>query len=327
MDKGDRGFGESNGSIGSRARTRPLCMACRQMARITRFWDNNGAVIGILRKFIRPALLGASLLVAGCLDEKDTITVYPDGSGVLHLHKRLGEMISGFVTGFADKKNPQAALDSTLYKDLSEWEGVTAWTGCKAAMDGKCVVTDATAYFDDVSKLRQTEGKQSFTWASNDDGGFTFAWNNSNGSDKDPLDQTSSPEQIAQMVQMMKDLKVVHEVFMPGTVTSAAGAQDHEGRSASSVVTGDDVIRFFGVLDDYRARVAKGDIPKAQASAEVKEKGKVLSMNMQVTCGPANVDDEFAQFQKDFASARDEFASADTASRIEEERKHRSATK
>jgi len=72
-------------------------------------------MFSIMRKLILPGLL-AFPVHAGCLEEKDTVTVYPNGSGTIHLHKKFGEQISGMITSFADKNNPQAAIDKTLYK-------------------------------------------------------------------------------------------------------------------------------------------------------------------------------------------------------------------
>lgn len=278
-------------------------------------------MISLLRKLVLPGLLGLSLFMAGCLEEKDTLTVYPDGSGTIHLHRRFGEQISGMITSFADKNNPQAAIEKNFYKDLSQWSGVTAWTDCKATLDGKCIVNEATGFFNDVSKLKQTEGKntQSFSWTNNADGGFTLTWSSDNQAGQNPLDQPSlPPEQIQQMLTMMKGLKVEHEIVMPSAVTTATGCHDHKDRSASSITTDDDIAKAFAIIDDYRRKVDKGDMPKAQANTEIKAKLQDMSMNMQVACEPGNIDDEFAQFRKDYDKAKADYALADTAKKIQD---------
>jgi hypothetical protein len=277
-----------------------------------------------MRHLLLSGLIGITLLASGCFEEKDTITVYADGSGVFHTHKKYGEAYSQMVTSNGPQQDLQAAIDKAHYKDLSQWDGFTAWAGCKASMDGKLVVNDAVGYFDDVSKLRLTDGTniESFTWTKNPDGGFTITWSNIDSSAKNPLDSpASTPEQVQQLLTMMKGLKVDHEVVLPGIVTVAKGCVDHGGRSATAEMAEKDVASYFSMIDDYRARVDKGEISKAQANSEIEGKTREMSMNLRVTCGPGNVDAEYAQFRKDFEGAKAEYASAGTAAKIENAKK------
>jgi hypothetical protein len=275
-------------------------------------------------KFILAAMFGVSLFVSGCYEEKDTVTVYPDGSGVIHLYKKLGEGFSQMATSNGTKQNLQASLDKDFYKDLALWTGVTAWTGCKASVEDKLVVNDATGYFDDISKLNRSEGTgvQSFSWTRNSDGGFTLSWSNLDSSNQNPLDQAAStPAQVQQMLAMAKGLKVEHEVVLPGAVTASTGAVSGGGRSASAQFTDKDLADYFTSVDDYRARVAKGAISKAQANSELGDKTKVMLMNMRVTCGPGGAPDDFAQFRKAFDAAKADYASAGTAQKIQDAKK------
>jgi hypothetical protein len=270
-------------------------------------------------KLVLPALLSVTLLLSGCYEEKDSITVFADGSGVLHFHKKFGEAYSQEFTSNGTRANLQAALDKELYKELALWSGVTAWTGCKASLDGKLVVNEAAAYFADVSALKRIEGTnaQTFSWTKNSDGGFTLCWTNGDPSNPNLLDQPSpTPEQLPQILTMVKGLKVEHEIILPGPVSSAVGAPKQSGRTASAALTDQSIADYYVILDSYRAKVAKGEMPKAQASSEISAKAKAMSMNMQVTCGPSSAKDEFTAFKQAFEVAKADYSAAHTAQKI-----------
>src|SRR5438874_6355783 len=97
---------------------------------------------------LRPiAVLSVSALLlatAGCLKEKTTITVYPDGSGKIEIKQSFGKQASDMMLMMAqDDEKKQAAADMALHKKLSSFEGVCAWTSVKAAIsdDGKVTGT------------------------------------------------------------------------------------------------------------------------------------------------------------------------------------------
>jgi len=273
----------------------------------------------MISRLLLPALLGVTMLFSGCLEEKDSITVYADGSGVLRIHKKFGEALSQMVSSNATPDKIQAAIDKSLYQDLALWSGVSAWTGCRASLDGKLVSFDAVAFFADVSGLKRTEGAktQTFSWNKNSDGGFTLVWNNVDPSNQNPLDQPAAPPaQAQQMLAMMKGLKVDHELVLPGAVSTAVGAVAHNGRTATAELSDKNVADYFALLDNYRSRVDKGEIAKAQASSEVATKMKAMSLDLQVTCGPGDVGNEFSEFRKAFEAAKADYSATGTAQKI-----------
>jgi hypothetical protein len=264
-------------------------------------------------------LLGLALLASGCYEERDTLTVYPDGSGVFRTHKKYGDTYSQLALSNRKPQELQASMDKALYKDLARWEGFSAWTGCRAYLDDKLIVNDAVGYFDNVAKLRLIDGTtiDRFTWTKNADGGFTITWSNLDPNAKDPLETpTTPPAQVQQVLTMLKGLKVDHEVVLPGAVASSRGCLIQSGRSATAELTDNDVADYFTTLEDYRARVDKGALSRAEANSELKDKIRDMSLNLQATCAPGNVDAEFAQFRKDYARAKSDYASAGTAKKI-----------
>src|SRR5262249_34325389 len=136
------------------------------------------------RKPMRPFALAAVLAVlatSGCLKEKTTITVYPDGSGKIEVSETLGHELADLQLMMADTDEKKAeAAEKSILKKLASWEGVSAWTGFAAKvkkLDEKKneIHGVATGFFEDVTKLRLTEEKSQhdFKWTKNADGGFT----------------------------------------------------------------------------------------------------------------------------------------------------------
>jgi hypothetical protein len=277
----------------------------------------------LTRLFVLTGLLGFPLFVSGCFEEKDSVTVYADGSGKIHLHRKFNKDTTEMMTSTGDKNNMQATLDGTLYKDLGPWEGIAAWADCRAAMDGDCLVTEATGYFRDIAKLKRLEGTetQSFRWAGDKDGGFTLTWSSANSNEKEPFEEpapTAEQKQMADnMLQMLKGLRVEREMILPGPANAWTGCNTHQGRSASLVYTDNDAFKLSALQDDYQKKVDQGVLTKGKARDAFKvESQRLAPQNISVTCGPGSVADEFTQFQKDFARAREEYASADTAQKI-----------
>jgi hypothetical protein len=275
------------------------------------------------------AALGLSSLLmftTGCLEEKDTLTVYPNGAGTIHLYQKLGEQLTGMVTSFApaDKKNE--AVDSTLYKDLAKWQGVTAWAPVKVALADGRISYEATGYFDQVTDLKKTDGDSvtSFAWTATPAGGFKLVWSATDSKKMPSLDEGNDDQDaaIAGMAEMFKGLRIERAVVLPGTIESCASCTEHKGRSASFVITGDDVIKVFDMQKDYRKRIASNQITKEKATAELAEKTKVFSADMEVTSAAGNVSEEFKQFEKDYKKAKADYAAAGTADKIQQAGAH-----
>src|SRR5258708_39352315 len=119
--------------------------------------------------------VGCSLLcMTGCLEEKETVTVYPSGAGTIHVYQKMGEQLSGMITGFAPSPDKKAEfVESQFYKELAKWQGVTAWSPVRGVIENGRVVYEATGYFDNIAQVKKTEADnvQSFTRTPSPDDG------------------------------------------------------------------------------------------------------------------------------------------------------------
>src|SRR5712664_48760 len=118
--------------------------------------------------------LGSFLLcTVGCLEEKDTLTVYPSGAGTIHLYTKYGEQMSGMVTGFAEKGKEKEAVEAPFYKELARWHGVSAWSPVSMSLVNGLITYEATGYFEHVADLKKIyeENIESFAWTADPTGG------------------------------------------------------------------------------------------------------------------------------------------------------------
>jgi hypothetical protein len=289
-----------------------------------------------LRSLATTGLLASLLVVGGCIDEKDTLTVYPNGSGKLHLKQTLGKQMSQVMLMFAgkDADSQKEAAKKALYKELSSWEGTCAWTDLAGSVDAGKVSMEATAYFDDVSKLKKLSDNstETFAWTKNADGTFTLEWNVKNeGTSQKPeknlLDEeTPKQDQVKSFLDLMKDLRMEHEVVMPGAVTDATGCKDKKDRSASGVLSGEDLGPMFkdlvAKIDDYKKKVAAGEMTKENASAELKSKSKSLGLNnVKVTAKAGDTDAEFGEFAKALEAAKKAYPGSETETLVKDAKK------
>lgn len=106
----------------------------------------------------RAALLAASVLLTGCLEEKTHVTLQPDGSGSLRYEQVVGQQLSRLLQStakleakFPPEGDELSAVDGYTAGMLNEWTGVVAWTDVEAGFqaDGRLRVA-ATGWFDDL---------------------------------------------------------------------------------------------------------------------------------------------------------------------------------
>ena len=274
-----------------------------------------------VRLLVLLGITGFLLCLTGCLEEKETLTVYPSGAGTIHVYQRLGDQLSQMITSFAPKDKKTEAIEEGFYKELAKWQGVTAWSPVRATMENNRITYEATGYFDNVNALKKTDGDsvQSVTWTSNPGGGFKLVWHGDNGKKQPPLEEITDEQQqqTDTMIEMFKGLRIERAAIMPGAVDACTGCTEHKDRSASSVITGDDVVQMLAMQKDYRARIASKQITSAKANAEFIEKTNKLSADLEITSAPGNVSAEFAQFKNDYEKAKKDSAAAGTAAKIQ----------
>jgi hypothetical protein len=263
---------------------------------------------------------GVLLCTTGCLEEKETLTVYPSGAGKIHVYQKLGDQLSQMMLSFAPKDKKTETVEEDLYKELGKWQGVTAWSPVSATLENGRVTYEATGYFDDVNALKKTDGEnaQSLTWTSNPGGGFKLVWAGGNSNKSQPLESTTDEQQqqLDGMLEMFKGLRIEREVVLPGTVEACTGCTEHKDRSAAFVITGDQVIQVFAMQKDYRQRIASKQITSEKANAEFLEKTKVYSEDFKITSAPGNASAEFEQFKKDYEKAKSDFVTSGTAAKV-----------
>ncbi len=266
-------------------------------------------------------VLGLLLLPSGCIKGKQTVKINPDGSGTLKIHQALGEQISSMITGFAEKGHEQEAMDKSLYQDLAKWDGIVAWTDVKATLKDGHVVTDATGYFEDATKLGNISNRTRFTWKKNDDGGFSLtSIAEKNDEQKDPFGDKgqSSIMQAQQMKDMFKGLKVEQEFVLPGKVTKTS-TQAHEGRSATMTITDEDIFKILELGESLKKKIDAGELTKEKATAEL-EKTTSSMDRIEVTCAAGSTDDEVAQFKKDLEAAKASYKDSELAKSVATQR-------
>lgn len=301
--------------------------------------------IGDVARLVVAACVAASLV--GCFEEKDSIVVYPDGSGKIHIHEKLGEQLTSLILTFAeDDQKKKEAIDSSLHKELSKWDGVVAWTDLKAelktepdAKEGR-VILEATGWFEDVTKLGKVsaDSAEKITWTKSGDG-FTLEWTEDREKkeeDKDPLESHSipKPEEMSQVMAILKDLRIERHVTMPGPITDAVGAKEKKDRVASSVVTGKEleteVADLMTLADALRKKVAAKETTKDKANDELRARMKKLtadsSGDLKLTCGAADVAAEQKAHREALESAKKSWDASEDKKKVEEARKSERAS-
>src|SRR5258708_2792673 len=233
--------------------------------------------------------VGCSLLcMTGCLEEKETVTVYASCAGTIDIYQKLGEQLSGMITGFAPSPDKKAEfVESQFYKELAKWQGVTAWSPVRGVIENGRVVYEATGYFDDISQVKKTEADsvQSFVWTPSPDGRSKLVWNGGQNQKEQKLEDVTDEQQqqVDQIIEMFKGLRIERVAVLPGAVQSCTGCTQQKDRVASFIITGDDVSRLLVMQKDYRTRIAAKQITSEKANAEFNEKTKIFKSDFQVT--------------------------------------------
>ncbi len=268
--------------------------------------------------------VGCSLLcMTGCLEEKETVTVYPSGAGTIHVYQKMGEQLSGMITGFAPSPDKKAEfVESQFYKELAKWQGVTAWSPVRGVIENGRVVYEATGYFDNIAQVKKTEADnvQSFTWTPSPDGGSKLVWNGGQTQKEQRLEDVTDEQQqqVDQIIEMFKGLRIERVAVLPGAVQTCGGCTEHKDRVASFVITGNDVTKLLQMQKDYRVRITAKQITSEKANAEFTEKTKMFKPDLQITAAPGTVTGEFDQFKKDYEKAKTDSAAAGTAKKIQQ---------
>lgn len=274
-----------------------------------------------MQRLMRVVIVVLMLLITGCLEEKTTVIVYKTGAGTINLNQKIGKKTADLIFSFAkDDAAKNRSAEKILYKELAKWQGVSAWSKPAYSFKDGALIIEATGYFDNVSQLKfdDVDGKttQSFAWVKTNDGRFRFSWLNQNNSEKKDIIGETNMDAIKSIMRDIKDLRIEREMVLPGEVEGCNGCTVHAGRSASSVITDEDVTRYFNQIQDYRQQVAVGKLTKDDANARLQKKGTELSGNLSATCRLGKAGQEFAQFEMAFEKAKAEYANSGIAEKM-----------
>jgi hypothetical protein len=239
----------------------------------------------------------AALALAGCIDYRQEVVVYPDGSGRIVRRLAVKRDVLNLVRALS--KNKVAATDplddfADLGRLRESSRGIAAWGAPERSSQGGWDAVSMTAYFDDVDQVRlflvqPTDGvlerrlEFAARVAKTPAGGVL---------EVDPTSRdTLNPDDPAfrTILPFLKEARMAFSVRVPGKIDRAEGYADVDGRTASLVF---DQARLLPAIKE----------PKGAASLEL---DRLLDERPRISWTAAPVPaDELAEFRKAFAEAR-----------------------
>lgn len=246
-----------------------------------------------------PLLAALGLALTGCLQVEEALTVHADGSGKIVLQVALRtSMLKLMEQGAQQEGLPPGALRAEMSdpsKLLGQAQGIVAVTGVPAVEDGEWFRTGATAYFDDINRVRMASAREgtSTTFSARLSPGTLSLTNRlgeiaggfEKGFRKRAAERGADPEQIKASLEflkpMMDGLRIRIAVTGPAALTEAEGFASKDGATASSTVgpdlflalltepEGEKARRFKAMVarPDARIRWSAGDAPSAAPDA------------------------------------------------------------
>jgi hypothetical protein len=284
-----------------------------------------------------PAVAIAALVLAaaGCMKEKTTIAVYPDGSGKITLHTTVLKAIARLTLMAAQNDEDRKRLaEQNIYKELASYDGICAWTDVTAAVTSAGEIDGAAVgYFEDVTQLRQTSESQSSRslWTKTEDGGWVYELvaddpaKDTTGTDRmDKFFKRTPQKQIDrtldQATKMLDGFLAEHQVVMPGEVTAIEGAQTKEGRTATyrldDKALGALVKTAYAKGQELRAKIDAGTATEDQAREELRSLFKSVRGGLKVVCKAGQVDDEARANHAALDAAKKTYPGSETEARV-----------
>lgn len=187
--------------------------------------------------------VAAMVALTGCLEQSQTFTIYPDGSGKVEMKVVIkGQMAAMVKAAQAAETGAGAAAADPAAELRQQFGGKTYWQDVKVG-DGPegSYGMSGTAYFDNVNELAPTDGSiqfvkdgDGFKFTVHQGGGLLGAGNAAGmGGAMTPEQQQAMAAQIPQMKAMFEGLEVNLRVRMPGQVAATDGFNGKEGRMAT----------------------------------------------------------------------------------------------
>jgi hypothetical protein len=283
-------------------------------------------VIDLVGRNVRVAVALAVALCSGCFEEKTTVTVYPNGSGTVHLSRKFTQEFTKENYAQKTEAEMQASAQSSFYTSLAGCEGIVAWANATGKVEGGCLIQDALGYFEDANKVKVTDVMGSapkapnFTWKKNPDGGISLTWAALETEDsvgktfEKPRPTVEERAQEKKAAEAYKGLSLVRTAVLPGKITKAGGP--FKDRSASVTVTLDDINSLSAFTEDCWDKIEKKATTKEAATAAVTERYAKLTLGMDLTCGPPVDPAEASSFEKELAKAKATYAGSELEKKI-----------
>lgn len=295
---------------------------------------------------LHAAALVSTLALIGCIEDKQTIKLEPDGKGTLRMERKLGKQMTEMLLAFAGKDKAKA-VRNVAAQQLGQLEGVVAWTDVDAQLtDDNRVLITGTAWFEDMGALaRVNDGKrkpvlvverkgESIELALPQEGsdGGPLGGGGPGGDekgffDRDPAELEMMKGAMKGMVEgMFEGLRVEMALELPGPASESSGWTTKDGdRKMSFVMDAGMVTKavesMLTIAEELRPKIEKGELTKEQAEAELKKRAGEGLGTPKVKYSP-RPDGARADFQKQLAAAVESWNASPWKAEVEAARKN-----
>ena len=238
-------------------------------------------------KMIKWFFLIALIALTGCIDEKEELTINPDGSGKIFYSVNLKAMDLSALMGTQAASAPTVDIKSNLKKLLENSQGIDTWkdVSYKTLEDGRAHV-EATGYFSDINKVILDKAVENakkpeikFT-KTGDKITVEFINDTEKATDANTTAPALTDEQIDEQVKMakmsyqqgkimtqgfMKDMKFERILHLPGEVTETSNFTKADGNTVQIAFDGEKVMKAMDLMmadDAYlKEMIKKGNDP------------------------------------------------------------------
>lgn len=216
-------------------------------------------------------ILGAAVVLSGCLEVKDDYVLNPDGSGKVR-HEVYFQNISINLGG--ENQSPGEEMKKAVETLLSQSEGVETWKDVtyELASDGRIHFT-GTAYFKSLQEIKFKHGNLTadileFSWQPQPDGSAILALKDEKeeeDSERAPITDIESEiaaerakylQMKPMMMGMLGGMKARATFQLPASPASISGFQKREDGRYEIAVDGEKVMQGINdfIMDDERVR-------------------------------------------------------------------------
>jgi len=283
-------------------------------------------------KMIKWFFLIALIALAGCIDEKEELTINPDGSGKLFYSVNLKPMDLSALMGTQSATAPTVNIKDNLKKLLENSQGIDTWkdVSYKTLEDGRAHV-EATGYFSDINKVILDKAVEN---AKKPEIKFTktgdkiiveFINDTGKATDANATAPALTDEQIDEQVKMikmsyqqgkimtqgfMKDMKFERIIHLPGEVTETSNFTKTDGNTVQIAFDGEKVMNAMDLMmadDAYlKEMIKKGNDPM-QNPDEVKLNEMLFGEAAAVSAAVEKADKNLFDYKAEMEAAKADF--------------------